>query len=262
MSEQTVLSEVDEGGIARITLNRPDLHNAMNDRLIAELDEAFRGVSAEASVRAVVLAGNGQSFCAGGDLNWMRRTADYGIEENLADARVLARMLDAIDRCPKPVIGLIQGNIYGGGNGLVCAVDIAIAADTARFCLSEVRLGLMPSTISPYVVRAMGARAARRYFLTSEVMDAAEAHRLGMVHERVPEAELEAAGARIIKALLAGGPNAIAASKELIERVRYGPVDEAMMEYTARGIAEIRATDEGKEGAEAFLEKRKPAWRT
>ena len=261
MSEETVLSEVDERGIARITLNRPEMQNAMNDVLIGALDEAFRTVAADPAVRVVVFSGNGKSFCSGGDLNWMRRTADYGIEENLADARVLARMLDAIDQCVKPVIGLIHGNVYGGGNGLVCAVDIAIAADTTKFCLSEVRLGLMPSTISPYVVRAMGARAARRYFLTAELIDAAEAHRIGMVHEVVPEAQLQDEGERVIKALLAGGPNAIAASKVLIERVRYGPIDEAMMDYTARGIAEIRATDEGKEGADAFLQKRRPAWR-
>jgi len=262
MSEATVLSEVDERGIARITLNRPEMQNAMNDVLIGALDAAFRGASADPAVRVVVFAGNGKSFCSGGDLNWMRKTADYGIEENLADARVLASMLDAIDRCPKPVVGLIHGNVYGGGNGLVCAVDIALAADTTKFCLSEVRLGLMPSTISPYVVRAMGARAARRYFLTAEVIDAAEARRLGMIHELVREGELEASGERVVKALLAGGPNAIAASKVLVERVRYGPIDEAMMDYTARGIAEIRATEEGKEGADAFLQKRKPAWRT
>lgn len=262
MSEQTVLSEVDERGIARITLNRPDMQNAMNEVLIGALVEAFGRITADPSVRVVVLAGRGKSFCSGGDLNWMRRTAEYGIDDNLADARVLAQMLDAIDCCPKPVIGLIHGNVYGGGNGLACAVDIALAADTTKFCLSEVRLGLMPATISPYVVRAMGARAARRYFLTAELIEAAEAHRLGMIHEVVPEAELEAAGERMIKALLAGGPSAIAASKVLIERVRYGPVDEAMMDYTARGIAEIRATEEGKEGADAFLQKRKPAWRT
>jgi len=262
MSEKTVLSEIDERGVARITLNRPEMHNAMNDVLIGEVFEAFRSVSENASVRVVIFSGNGPSFCAGGDLGWMRRTADYGVEENLADARVLAQMFDAMDRCPKPVVALIHGNIYGGGNGLVSAVDIAIAADTSRFCLSEVKLGLMPSTISPYVVRAMGARAARRYFLTAEVIEAERACQLGLVHELVPEADLEAAGERIIKALLAGGPKAIAASKVLIDRVRYGPIDDAMMDYTARGIAEIRATDEGKEGAQAFLEKRKPAWRT
>lgn len=262
MSEQTVLSEVDERGIARITLNRPDMQNAMNEVLIGALVDAFERVAGDPAVRVVVLAGNGQSFCSGGDLNWMRRTAEYGIEENIADARILAQMLDSIDRCPKPVVGLIHGNVYGGGNGLVCAVDIALAVESTKFCLSEVRLGLMPSTISPYVVRGMGARAARRYFLTSELIEATEAHRLGMIHEVVPDGELEVAGERMIKALLAGGPNAIAASKVLIERVRYGPVDEAMMEYTARGIAEIRATEEGKEGADAFLQKRKPAWRT
>lgn len=262
MSGDVLLCETDGRGVARVTLNRPELHNALDEHLIARLGETFAALDGDAGVRAVVLAGAGKSFCAGGDLNWMRRTADYDFEQNVADARGLARMLDAIDRCAKPVLALVRGNVYGGGNGLVGAADIAIATEGARFSLSEVRLGLIPATISPYVVRAMGARNARRYFLTAEVIEAAEAQRIGLVHEVVPEADLEEAGERVLAALLAGGPNAQAASKELIANVADRAVDDTLMDYTARGIATVRASAEGKEGAQAFLEKRKPTWRS
>ena len=170
MGEASVLCEIDDRGVARVRLNRPEVHNAMDEGMIGALLDTFQRLSDDDAVRVVVLSGNGKSFCAGGDIGWMRRTAEYGVDENTKDATVLARMLDAIDTCAKPVIGLIHGSIYGGGNGLVSAVDIAIAAEGAKFCLSEVKLGLLPATISPYVVRAMGGRAARRYFLTAEVI--------------------------------------------------------------------------------------------
>ena len=262
MSEATVLCKTDDRGVARVRLNRPQLHNAMDEVLIGALAETFQRLSGDETVRIVIQSGNGKSFCAGGDIGWMRRTAEYGVDENTKDALVLARMLDAIDTCSKPVIGLIHGAIYGGGNGLVSAVDIAIAAEGAKFCLSEVKLGLLPATISPYVVRAMGGRAARRYFLTAEVIDTEKALDLGLVHEIVPADDLEDASERLVAALLDNGPKAMAASKDLIARVRERPIDDALMSYTAGRIAEVRATDEGKEGAEAFLEKRKPAWRT
>lgn len=262
MSEATVLCDIDDRGVARVRLNRPQLHNAMDEVLIGELADTFRRLSDDDTVRLVVLSGNGRSFCAGGDIGWMRRTAEYGVDENTKDALVLAHMLDAIDTCAKPVIGLIHGSVYGGGNGLVSAVDIAVAAEGAKFCLSEVKLGLLPATISPYVVRAMGGRAARRYFLTAEVIDTQTALDLGLVHEIVPAADLEDAGEKLIAKLLDNGPKAMAASKDLIARVRERPIDDALMSYTASRIAEVRATEEGKEGAQAFLEKRKPAWRS
>ncbi|MGE4061323.1 MAG: enoyl-CoA hydratase/isomerase family protein [Sphingomonadales bacterium] len=249
------------GRVARVTLNRPEVHNAFDDRLIDELTAVFQRLAGLADVRAVVLAANGRSFSAGADLNWMKRTAGYTEEQNLADARRLAGMLQALDRMPQPTLGLVQGAAYGGGVGLVAACDIAIAVPEAVFSLSEVRLGLLPAAISPYVVAAIGARQARRYFLTAERFDAAEAMRIGLVHAMAAREELEAAGERILMALADGGPVAQAASKSLIARVSSGPVDAAMIEDTAGRIAALRAGAEGKEGIAAFLEKRAPAWR-
>jgi len=218
-------------------------------------------MAGDPDVRAVVLAGAGRSFSAGADLNWMRRTADYSEVENLADARALAGLMRTLDRLPKPTVALVQGAAYGGGVGLVACCDIAVASTAAVFSLSEVRLGLLPSVISPYVVDAIGPRAARRYFLTAERFDAAEARRLGLVHEVVAPEDLEAAGARVLAALAECGPAAQAASKALVARVARGPIDDAMVEDTARRIAALRATPEGREGVMAFLEKRKPSWR-
>jgi methylglutaconyl-CoA hydratase len=252
--------DIDTRGIARVTLDRPAVHNAFDDALIAELTAAFRSLDGDDRVRVIVLAGTGKSFSAGGDLNWMKRMAGYGMAENLRDAEGLGALMSSLDRLAKPTVGLVQGAAYGGGVGLVACCDIAIAASSAKFCLSEVKLGLIPAVISPYVVRAMGARAARRYFLTAEVFDAETARRLGLVHEVAPADGLEAAAAPIVDALLAAGPHAQAAAKARIARVAGAPIDDALVADTARRIAEIRATDEGREGVGAFLEKRKPRW--
>lgn len=249
------------GAVARVTMNRPEVHNAFDDRLIEELTATFERLAADKAVRAVLLGANGRSFSAGADLNWMKRTAGYSEAQNLEDARRLARMLRILDGMPQPTVALVQGAAYGGGVGLVACCDIAIAVPEAAFSLSEVRLGLLPAAISPYVVAAIGARQARRYFLTAERFDAAEARRIGLVHEVAPREELEVAGERLLAALAGGGPLAQAASKRLIARVSSGPLDDAMAEDTARRIAELRAGEEGREGVAAFLEKRPPAWR-
>ena len=210
-----------QGHVATVTLSRPEVRNAFNDEVIAELSQAFTTLGDDARVRAIVLAAEGPAFCAGADLNWMRRMADYTREENLRDAAQLAFMLRTIYECPKPTIARVQGDVYAGGMGLVAACDMAVSVDTAHYCLSEVKLGLIPATISPYVIRAMGPRAAHRWFLTAERFGAAEAHRIGFVHEVVSAERLDA---------------------------------------TVDGIADIRASREGREGVQAFLQKRKPAW--
>jgi methylglutaconyl-CoA hydratase len=212
-------------------------------------------------VRVIVLRGNGPSFSAGADLNWMKRMATFSEQENFRDALALAHMLEALNFTKKPTVGLVQGNVFGGGNGLVACCDLAIADATAKFSLSEVRLGLLPATISPYVVQAMGARHARRYFVSGERFDAEEAKRIGLVHEVVPEGELDAAGEKAVKNLLVNGPQAMAESKDLVWLVQHEEIDDNLLRETAKRIAMVRATDEGKEGVAAFLEKRKPAWR-
>ena len=260
MSEPNHLVAV-EGGVARVVLNRPEVHNALDDRLIADLGASLEKLAVDRAVRLVLLTGQGASFCAGGDLAWMRRTADYTIEQNLADAMSLARLLYRLHTMPQPTLALVNGPAYGGGVGLVACCDIAIASESAKFSLSEVRLGLIPATISPYVVRKIGESMARRYFLTAEVFEAADAEKIGLVHEVVPAAGLADAVAWFIKRLREGGPAAQAAAKDLIVRVAGAPIDEALMEDTARRIADQRASPEGKEGTEAFLAKRAPKWR-
>ena len=247
-------------GVARITLDRPELRNAFDDVLIQKLHEAFVSTGSDPSVRVVILAGNGPAFCAGADLNWMKRMAGYGYEENLADAKGLAGMLAALDRLPKPTIARVHGPVFAGGTGLVAACDIAVGTPEAKFCLSEAKLGLSPATISPYVMRSMGEREARRYFLTAEVFDAAEALRIGMLTMLVPAAELDATIDGLLKHLLAGGPQAHAKIKDLIRAVAGRPVEDALVEDTAKRIAEIRGSAEGREGIASFLEKRKPKW--
>ena len=248
------------GGVARVTLDRPELRNAFDDVLIGRLTAAFEELQADASVRVVVLAGNGPAFCAGADLNWMKRMAGYGYEENLADARALAAMLATLDRLPKPTIARVHGPVFAGGTGLVAACDIAVGTPEAKFCLSEAKLGLSPATISPYVMRAMGERMARRYFLTAEVFDAAEAHRIGMLSALVSPEQLDNVIDGIARHLLDGGPQAHARIKELIRAVAGRPADDALVADTARRIAEIRGSPEGREGIASFLEKRKAAW--
>lgn len=249
-----------DGAVRTITLNRPEKHNAFDDAVIADLTAAFEAAGTDASVRVVVLAASGKHFCAGADLGWMRRMAEFGAAENRRDAEALAQLLHTIDRCPKPVLGLVQGNAYGGGVGLVAACDIVLVVETARFALSEVRLGLVPATIAPYVVAAIGARACRRYFLSAEPFDAATAQRLGLVQEVVSEDGLAVARDRVLAALLRGGPEALAAAKALIGIVAVPPPGLDLRRETARLIAERRASAEGREGVQAFLDKRNPAW--
>jgi methylglutaconyl-CoA hydratase len=246
--------------IATITLNRPQLRNAFNEDAIADLTMAFDEASQDADVRAIVLAANGPAFCAGADLNWMKKMAGYSPAENEADALRLADMLRTIYFSPKPVVAKVQGDCYAGGMGLVAACDIVVAAEGVNFCLSEVKLGLIPATISPYVIRAMGEQAARRWFLTAERFDAREAHRLGLAHEVVPAEALDATVAAIVKALAGNSPNAVREAKKLVRDIAGVPVDDALLADTAGRIAAIRASGEGREGVASFLEKRKPAW--
>jgi len=248
-------------GVARVMLDRPDIRNAFDDALIAALTRTLRELDADASVRAVVLGGNGPAFCAGADLNWMKRMAGYDYAQNLADARALAAMLKTLDGMSKPTIARVHGPAFAGGIGLVAACDIAVGVPEAKFCLSEAKLGLSPATISPYVVRAMGERSARRYFLTAEVFDGIEAHRVGLLSMVSPSEKLDGEIEEILRHLLQGGPQALDKIKNLISRVSAGPVDDTMIDDTARRIAEIRVSPEGREGIASFLEKRKPGWR-
>ena len=248
------------GGVARVTLNRPEVRNAFDDSLISSLTNALREIQANPAVRALVLAGNGPAFCAGADLNWMKRMAGYGYEENLADAQALAAMLAVLDRMPKPTIARVHGPAFAGGTGLVAACDIAVGTPEAKFCFSEAKLGLSPATISPYVIRAIGERMARRYFLTAEVFDAEEARRIGMLSLLVSASDLDRTVDDLLKNLLAGGPEAHAKIKDLVRAVSRRPVDDALGAETAKRIAEIRVSPEGREGIASFLEKRKAAW--
>jgi len=247
-------------GIETVTLNRPEVRNAFNDEVIAELTAVFVELSKRDEVRCVVLAGSGPAFCAGADLNWMKRMAGYTRDENIDDAGRLARLLEVIYRCPKPTIARVHGDAYAGGVGLVAVCDMAVAADNAQFCLSEVRLGLIPATISPYVIRAMGPRAAHRWFLTAERFDAAEALRMGLLHEAVPADALDARVAALAQAVANAGPEAVKACKKLLHDVAGHEISAGLVRRTVEGIADIRASDEGREGVQSFLAKRKPNW--
>jgi len=247
-------------GVAVVALNRPDVHNAFNATLISELTEVLNVLDEDDAVRAVVLAGNGKSFCAGADLNWMKKMAGYSAEENLADAQALALMLRTLNGLSKPTVARVQGAAYGGGVGLTACCDIAIAAIEATFALSEAKLGLIPATISPYVIEAIGARQARRYFLTGERFDAAEAYRIGLVHDIVPIADLDDRVNEVLGTLLLAGPRAQLECKALIRGVAHRPIDAAVISGTAEHIAAVRASPEGREGVAAFLQKRTPAW--
>ncbi|MFA5590823.1 MAG: enoyl-CoA hydratase/isomerase family protein [Lysobacteraceae bacterium] len=255
------LIEIERNGVvATLWLNRPDKHNAFDEHLIAAITDGLRALGADEAVRVVVLAGRGKSFSAGGDLDWMRRAAGYGYEQNLADANALARMLRTLAELPKPTIARVHGAALGGGMGLVCACDIAVASETAVFATSEVKFGLIPATIGPYVLRAIGARQAQRYFQTAERIDATRALQIGLVHEVVGAAALDAKIDEIATALRAGGPAAQHAAKQFIANVGGRPIDDALVASTAASIARIRATDEAREGLSAFLEKRGAAW--
>lgn len=258
----TVVTTISPDGMATITMNRPDVHNAFDEVLIAELTAAVRAVDANPSVRVIVLAANGKSFSAGADLNWMKRMAAYTEADNLRDALHLAELMRTIDHARKPTIARVQGAAFGGGVGLVACCDMAIAAREAMFSLSEVRLGLIPAVISPYVVQAIGARASRRYFLTAERFSAEEAQRLGLLTAIVDAEDLDFRVATLAEQLLKGGPLAIAAAKDLIRAVAGRPIEAPLLEDTANRIARTRAGAEGKEGIAAFLEKRAPSWIT
>lgn len=255
------LSIARSDSVATVTLNRPAVHNALNDALIGEIERCFRVLGTDPGVRVVVLTGAGRSFCAGADVNWMRAAAAYSEEENRADALNLVRMLESVDGCPKPVVARVNGAALGGGAGLVAACDLAIASETARFAFSEVRLGIVPATISPFVIRRIGPGAARAHFLLGEQFDAAEARRIALVFRTARPDELDAEVERIVQSLLAGGPAAQAAIKVMLRAFTSGktPPDE-VAEYTAGVIAERRASPEGQEGLRAFLERRLPAW--
>ena len=248
------------GAIATVRLNRPDVRNAFNDEVILQVTQAFDDLGARNEVRCIVLAANGSAFCAGADLNWMRSMADYTREQNLADAGRLATMMRTVYQCPKPTIARIQGDVYAGGTGLVAACDIAVSVDTAHYCLSEVKLGLLPSTISPYVIRAMGARAAHRYFLTAERFTAAEALRIGFVHEVVTADALDAKVSELALALVNAGPEAVRACKKLVQDVAGCDFTPELIALTVESIAAVRVSSEGREGLQSFLQKRKPNW--
>lgn len=260
MTDSYLQTSIDRRGVATLCLNRPKLHNAFDDQLIAEMTATLGRLGEDPQVRLVLLSATGKSFSAGADLNWMRRMADYSREENLADAQALAELMRRLNELPQPTIALVQGPAIGGGVGLVAACDIVIASEQARFCLSEVKLGLIPAVISPYVIAAIGARQARRYFLSAELFDAAEALRIGLAHRLCPAAELTEHGDRLCRQLLQNGPLALSAAKQLIAEVAERPIDEALIHMTAERIASIRATEEGREGLNAFLDKRKPSW--
>lgn len=256
-----ILLDMDARGVATLTLNRPEKRNAFDEHLIAELSTLLAEIAEKDSVRVVLLRAAGTSFCAGADLDWMRRVAGYDVAANLADAGALATLLNRLDTLPQPVIACVQGAALGGGAGLVCCCDMAVATANATFGFSEVRLGLIPATISPYAIRAIGRRAARRYFLTGERFDAATALRIGMVSEVVHAAALDQSVERLVQALLDAGPRAVREAKRFIEQVAGRPIDSDLIARTSRRIADIRSSPEGREGLSAFLDKRPPAWK-
>lgn len=259
MSEANVVIER-AGAVATLWLNRPEVHNAFDETLIANITSALRELDADASVRVVVLAGRGKSFCAGGDLGWMRRMAGFSAAENLADASHLAEMLRVLDTLSKPTIARVHGAALAGGTGLVAACDIAIATPQASFGTTEVRIGLIPATISPYVIRAIGIRAAQRYFLTGERLNSEKAHALGFVHELCAAEEIDAKVAEIAASLLAGAPESLSACKKLLHAVMNQPLSSELIADTTQRIAAARGSHEAREGITAFFEKRKPVW--
>jgi methylglutaconyl-CoA hydratase len=246
--------------VARVWLNRPEVRNAFNDEVIAALTRTFASLAQDQDLRVVVLGAHGKAFCAGADLNWMKAMAGYSWEENRADAQRLADMLWTLEQCPVPIVGRIQGDCYAGGMGLAAVCDVLVAVEGATFCLSEARLGLLPATISPYVIRAMGAQAARRYMVTAERFGAAQAHALGMVHELATPDTLDARVDELVATLVANGPAAVRACKALVRDVAGQPLTAELRSDTARRIADIRASDEGREGLASFLNKRSPNW--
>jgi methylglutaconyl-CoA hydratase len=260
MSNEHILYEIDHQGVAIVTLNRPDKHNAFDELVIADLTAAFEQIGEEENVRVMVLRANGKNFCAGADVNWMKRVASYSHEENIRDANALAKMLHTLNFLPIPTIARVQGAAMGGGAGLVCCCDIAIASDNASFAFSEAKLGLIPATISPYVVRAIGNHAARRYFLTAERFTAERAEALGMVSEVLTSEQLDQRIEELIDIVIKNSSKAVRSAKQLLYDIEGKVITEELMQDTSERIANIRASDQGKEGLKAFLEKRKPSW--
>jgi len=260
MPEGCVLVNLDANGVATVTLNRPEKHNAINDGLLTTLTRELRTLGDDENVRVVLLTARGESFCAGADLKWMKRTAEFSEAENLRDASKLSDLLQILNSLSQPTIALIQGSAYAGGVGLICSCDIAIAARSACFAITEVRLGLIPSVISPFIVKAIGERNARRYILTGERISSDEARHIGLVHDVVPDEALAARGETFVKMLLKGGPKALTEAKALIKAVHGREIDSALFVDLTKRIARVRVSDEAQEGMGAFLEKRKPHW--
>ena len=257
---QYITTSIDQRGVAQLVLNRPDVHNAFDDIMIGELIAALDSFAANPKVRVLLLRSNGKNFSAGADLGWMRSMAEKNYDDNLLDAGELAKLMQKLDNFPAPTIALVQGAAFGGAVGLVACCDIAIASEKSSFCLSEVKIGLMPAVISPYVVRAIGERASRRYFLTAERFFAAEALHLGLLHKMVSDDELHGVSDAMVQTLLANSPAAVKAAKDLIFTVANQPTTQALIDETSRRIAAIRVSTEGQEGLSAFLQKRTPAW--
>ena len=255
-----VTTQIDSRGVARVTLNNPDKHNAFDDQMIIELTNAFNALAANANVRIMLLKSEGKSFSAGADLDWMKRMASYSYQQNLNDARALAAMLKALHQMPIPTIARVQGATFGGAVGLISCCDIALASSNASFALSEVKIGLVPSTISPYVIAAIGERHAKRYFMTAERFDANTALQIELVHEAVEKSLLDDKVEQLVTAILSNGPEAVAVAKQLIFAVSGKPIDSKLIEHTCEVIAGIRVSAQGQEGLSAFLDKRKPNW--
>jgi methylglutaconyl-CoA hydratase len=255
-----VITDIDDLGVARVRLNNPDKHNAFDDQMIGQLTEAFVAIADNSNVRVMVLGSEGKSFSAGADLEWMKRMASYSYDENLRDASALALMLKTLNEIPQPTIARVQGAAFGGAVGLVSCCDMAVAASAASFSLSEVKIGLVPATISPYVIAAIGQRAARRYFVTAERFDAHRALQLGLVNEVVDAEQLDQEIDRLINTLLANGPEAVTGAKQLVFDVAGKPIDQQLIDATCETIAAIRVSEQGQEGLQAFLERRKPQW--
>lgn len=260
-AKEDLIITTDTRGVSTVYLNRPEVHNAFDDNLIHRLTETFRQLDADPKIRAVVLASKGKNFSAGADLNWMQRMARYSLAENLIDAQALATMLATLNNLSKPTIARVQGAAYGGAVGLIACCDMAIGSKLSNFCLSEVKIGLIPATISPYVIDAIGAKAARRYFLSAEVFSARRARRLGLLSEAVTEEELDSTIDALLSHILRNSPQAVSAAKKLIKNVDKQPIDERLIQYTCEQIASIRVSEEGQEGLQAFLQKRPATWR-
>ncbi|MBT7951181.1 MAG: enoyl-CoA hydratase/isomerase family protein [Gammaproteobacteria bacterium] len=260
MTNNNVILELDDRGVATITLNSPEKHNAFDEKIIAKLTSVFEQVDNNDEVKIMVLRSEGKNFSAGADLDWMKRMASYDYDENIRDANALAKMLHTLNFLSIPTIARVQGAAMGGGAGLVCCCDIAIATNKASFAFSEAKLGLIPATIGPYVLQSMGSQAARRYFLTAERFSAERALTLGMVSEVVDESELDEKIDHLIDTILTNSSESVKAAKQLINDIDGKPVTKELMQLTSERIADIRASEEGIEGLAAFLEKRKPSW--